>query len=374
MHVTAPAHFGGLESMVRLLASAQHIRGYRVCVVGVLDDGEGAHPYMSSLSDAEIETHIIAVSPRAYRRERTVFRALLQSWKPSIVHTHGYRPDIVDGGVAARTDMTTVTTVHGFTGGSLRNRFNEWLQQRAIRSFDGVVAVSDSVATRLRRSGVRESRIRVIPNAYDADRPRVDRSAARARLGIARAEYAIGWVGRLSREKGPDVFVAALERLAACPLAVVVGEGPERAALERRVAAGPLASRVYWLGVVPDAGSLFGAFDALVLSSRTEGTPVVVLEAMAARVPIIATRVGGIPAILDDATAWLVPSDDPAALAGAIARVRADPAQAATRAEAARRRLEERFGVGAWIESYRFAYDAATRVHNAGGGHAREGV
>src|SRR5690606_3110269 len=97
----------------------------------------------------------------------------------------------------------------------------------------------------------------------------LDRAAARRALGITGDQFQIGWVGRLSLEKGPDTLIEALGRLGHIPyVASFLGDGPERMRLERITSASPLAWRVRWHGTVPDAGRLLAAFDALILSSR----------------------------------------------------------------------------------------------------------
>ena len=145
----------------------------------------------------------------------------------------------------------------------------------------------------------------------------------------------IGWVGRLTREKGADIF---LEALALLPhrawVASIVGEGRERAALEAQAARLGIADRVRWHGLVPDAAAIYPAFDAWVLSSRTEGTPIALFEAMAARVPAVVTTVGGVPDVVTPFEAILVRPEDPAALAAAIGNLLAEGDGAAARAEA----------------------------------------
>jgi glycosyltransferase involved in cell wall biosynthesis len=118
---------------------------------------------------------------------------------------------------------------------------------------------------------------------------------------------------------------------------------------------------ITWHGVVPDAGRLLRAFDVLVLSSRTEGTPMVVLEAMAAGVPIVATRVGGVPDVLSSADAMLVPPEDPAALAAAIRAVHDHPDAARSRADSARRRLDTEFALAPWLARYEAIYRQVQR-------------
>lgn len=145
------------------------------------------------------------------------------------------------------------------------------------------------------------------------------------------------WAGRIAPEKGLDDLLRAMTDLVAVGRDVrldVVGDGPTRPALERDAAARGLDGRVRWLGYIGDRGAYLDALraaDLFVLSSRAEGLPKVVVEAMAAGVPVVATRVGAVPALLDDGRRGrLVPPGDPAALAAAIGDLADDPA---TRAE-----------------------------------------
>jgi len=134
-----------------------------------------------------------------------------------------------------------------------------------------------------------------------------------------------------------------------------------------RAAALGLTDRLYWLGLVPDAGLLASAFDVFVLSSRTAGTPIALLEAMAARLPIVATAVGGVPDVVSKDEAWLVPSEDPAALAAALdAALAADPARARAHGEAARRRVERDFHPDAWLGAHEALYASVRRAGRRG--------
>jgi len=199
----------------------------------------------------------------------------------------------------------------------------------------------------------------VIPNAWRAAAPPLDRAAARRVLGLPslRDHFCIGWVGRLSDEKGPALLLDALARLPVFPwTACVVGEGPARRALEARAARLGLGERVRWYGGVAGARRLYPAFDVFVLSSRTEGTPVVLFEAMAADVPIVATSVGGVPDVVSGTEAVLVAPGEPRALAAGIWAVYCDAAAAARRASAARVRLEREFDVERWLARYEAVY------------------
>jgi len=357
VHLVAPAEFGGLERVVQILGQGLRGLGHEVHVVAVGTGPVAVEPFLSPLADAGVHTHALAMPGRAYSRERAAIRDLCRRLRPDVVHTHGYRPDVVHASVVRRLGMPVVTTVHGFTGGGWKNRFYEWLQSRAFRRFDAVVAVSRPLAHRVVRSGVPASRIHTVPNAWRQGAPPLERAAARRALGIPGDDFVVGWVGRLSPEKGADVLLDALPHLSGVPLAVsVVGTGAEQVALQARARELGLNGRVRWHGAVSDAERVFPAFDVCVLSSRAEGTPVVLFEAMAAGVPIVASRVGGVPDVVSPAEAALVRSEDPVALAAEIRRVHSDPVAARQRACAAQARLVREFGVAPWLDRYDAIY------------------
>lgn len=359
LHATAPAAVGGLERVVHALAAGHHARGQSVHVAAVTTDPAVERAFLDPLAAEGVTVHPLRLGARAYGAERAAVAGLCDTLRPDVVHTHGYRSDVVDAGVARARAIPTVSTVHGFTRGSWRNRLYEWVQRRTLRRFDRVVVASRAIYDELRQAGVPEDRLVVLRNAWREATRVVPRAEARAALDLPDDGFLIGWVGRVSAEKGPDVLVAALARLASPWRAAVLGDGPERHELAARAAALGLSPRLTWHGIVPNAARLYTAFDVLVLSSRTEGTPITLLEAMAAGVPVVATSVGGIPDVVTPAEALLVPPEDAGALANAIAAVRQDPAAATVRARAARARLAEAFAVEPWLSAYEDVYRAA---------------
>jgi glycosyltransferase involved in cell wall biosynthesis len=136
----------------------------------------------------------------------------------------------------------------------------------------------------------------------------------------------------------------------------MIGEGGDRDRLKEQATELGIADRVVWHGAVPNAGAVLPAFDAFVLSSRTEGTPIALFEAMFASVPIVATRVGGVPDVVTSEHALLVPSEDPSAIAEALAEIRRDPSAAIRRSELARDRLLQAFSPEAWLEAVEEVY------------------
>ena len=358
LHVTAPAEFGGLERVVSALARGMRARGHGVHVLAFLDSGVKAHPLMSELTAAGVPASGIEVAPRAYAVERAAVTRVARETGARVVHTHGARVDVVDGSAARGLGLATVSTLHGFTGGSWKNRFYEWLQVRAVRRCDAVVAVSRPMAARLRASGVRPQRIHVIPNAWSPRGQSLPRAAARAALGLPAEGFRIGWVGRMTVEKGADVLCQGLAFLQDLPVkASFVGDGRQQETLRARAREMGLDPHITWHGPVPDAERVLAAFDVLVLSSRTEGTPILLFEAMAAGIPIVTTAVGGIPDVVTECEALLGPPERPEALAHAIRKVFTDREGAEMRARAASAVLGARFGIDPWLDAYEDLYE-----------------
>ena len=354
VHVAAVGPFGGLESMLATLAAGQTRRGHAVRVALILDREPIPHPFEAVLASAGVDAVPLRLPARSYARERRELAQLLRAASPDVLHTHGYRADVQAGGVGRRLGIPTLSTVHGFTGGDWKNRLYEWLQLRALRRAEAAVVVSRPLVERLRAARVPDARVHLLPNAWGGGAgPALSREQARRELGLPDDRFIVGWVGRLSFEKGADVIVDALARLSDPAIDVcLVGDGPERPALTSRARELGVHARVHWAGARPAAGRLFAAFDAFALSSRTEGTPMVLFEAIDAGVPVIATAVGGVPDVLGSEHAWLVPSEDPSALARAIAEARSDRVAAARRTDAARRQLDERFRLEPWLDAY----------------------
>ncbi|HEY8508902.1 MAG TPA: glycosyltransferase [Steroidobacteraceae bacterium] len=357
LHVTAPSEYGGLERVIGMLARGHARQGHHVHIAALLPGFRGRHPFVDGFSDSSVLVHPIATHARNYPAQMRAIEALCRRVGPAVLHTHGYQADILAGRVARRLNIPVVSTVHGFTGGDWKNRLYEQLQCRALRRFSRVIAVSRPLVTRLREAHVPAESIVMLPNAWEDHGSAESREQARAQLGIPDNIFHIGWVGRISHEKGLDVLIEALDFLSEVPLILsVIGDGAEQKRVQAFANRLGVAGRIRWHGARDEAWRVFPALDAFVLSSRTEGTPIVLFEAMAAGVPVIATMVGGVPDVVSQSEAWLVPPEDPQALAHAIHQVHRAPAVAEARARAARHRLATRFGIDNWLKQYEDMY------------------
>lgn len=256
--------------------------------------------------------------------------------RPQIVHLHQLKARAL-GAVAARAARVphVVQTYHGtlfqgyhsrlFTAALILGErcLGRWLVHRSI-------AISEAVRRELLNRGiVARHRLTVIPLGVQLT-PLLHASrhagALRQELRIPPEAMLIGFVGRLVAIKAADQFVEAaaeVVRTARRPVyAVVVGDGPQRSRLEQQVRAMELADRILFPGWRRDLVQVYGDLDVLASSSRNEGTPVAIIEAMAARRAIVATRVGGIPDLIEDGrTGLLVEPNNPRSLAAALRRV-----------------------------------------------------
>jgi len=360
LHVLAPMREGGLERVVAMMCVGQ--RANAVHVAAVVDPGAAdRHPFIDQLRALGVPVTPVVVGARNYVREFRLLSALVARLRPSVVHTHGYRADVIGGAVARAHHVPAVTTVHGFTGGGRRNRLYERVQSLVIRHADAVIAVSTPLFQRLADDGVPRHKIHCIPNGFAPLVDTVTRARARHRLGIMTDWLVAGWVGRLSREKGADIMLDALAESGPRWRLSIIGEGDEYLHLRRQAATLRISDRITWHGPIANAGSLFTAFDAFVLSSRTEGTPITLFEAMNAGVPIVAARVGGVPEIVSPSHALLVPAEEPSMIAEALAELHRDASVAANRSVRARERLLQSFSLAAWLDAVDAVYEAAGR-------------
>jgi glycosyltransferase involved in cell wall biosynthesis len=279
-----------------------------------------------------------------------------------VIDAHYFYPDgVAAAALGRKLGKPVVITARGTDLNVLpQHALSRRQIQRAAREAAGLVAVSESLRERLVELGIERERVQVLRNGVDLARfaPSAERGAIRERLGLKGAVLLA--VGNLVPEKDHALALDALAQLPGVTL-LVAGDGPLRAELARHASREGVADRVRFLGSVPQAMLIeyYNAADALVLTSRREGMPNVVLEALACGTPVVATRVGGVPEVIaDEATGRLAAAAEPVELAAAVrALLDAPPARASTRRHA------ERFG---WDATTRGQIELFTRVARTG--------
>lgn len=275
---------------------------------------------------------------------------IVKAHRIHIVHSHEYKSDLLAYLVSRVYPIPIMTTIHGWITNSLKSRFAVGISRRVLRHFERVVAVSGETKRRVLACGVPEERVVVIHNAIVTENYRPEahaRGYLRARFGLPSDALIVGNIGRLSPEKGQRDFVtAAVPLVREYPNAyfALVGDGAERAALERQAGELGLGDRVLFTGHLQDVRPAYRDIDILALTSHTEGLPNVVLESLCMNTPVLATDVGGTSDIVQDGvTGLLVPHESPRAIAEGLRRLIGDPSLARRLAENGRRLIHERF-------------------------------
>jgi len=242
-----------------------------------------------------------------------------------LLHTHGYKADLYGYVAARRSGKPIVATCHNWVGGTAALGIYNHLDRMALKRFQGLAAVSDSVAQRLLASGVPARKIRTIANGIDVQT--FERARPLQVLNFDGSKV-VGMVARLDLQKGFEYLLrAASELRSAFPglKVVIVGEGPDRNEIEGMIHRLGLQSNVILAGQRSEMPDIYAAMDVFVLPSLNEGLPMTILEAMAASRPVIATRVGAIPKVIQDGeTGLLVDPGDMNGLRDALARLLTD--------------------------------------------------
>lgn len=317
VHVIAPENLGGAESVVRRFAEMAYREGRDITVVAIVPD-DIQSPFVDILHNQGIPVVQIRCARKHYIAEIHALAEVINSIKPEIIHTHLYLADVIGYFAAMKCGLPIVATVHGFTGSGIKSGLYVWIDKQFLKRFDAVVCVSKGVKKILRQSGCREDKLHLIKNCFDA--PVLEpASKVRSELGLPSDKHCIGWVGRMSLEKGADLFIESIARINRDDvIGVLIGDGPERAKLEMMVNSLGISRRVKFLGLLKDASRLFPAFDVFVLSSRMDANPMVIFEAVWARVPIITFRVGDVEDMLDESMATFVAPGDVHGLAESV--------------------------------------------------------
>lgn len=369
LRVIARLNVGGPALHVTYLSEGLAGRGYSTTLVaGDVARGEESMEHVAAAAGVEIvrlpglsrELSPVRDLVAALRLARIIRRV-----RPDVVHTHTAKAGAVGriaALVAGRPRPVVVHTFHGHvlrgyfgTGGSLVFRAIETVLARVT---DRLVAVSPEVRDELVRLGVAPaSKFSVIRLGIELE-PRVafdgDTDEVRRRLGIPPGKYVVGWFGRMTTVKRTDdllTMLAGLRERGIDALLLLVGDGDDRASLEQRAHDLGLARSCLFLGYQEDVAPWYAICDAVVLTSANEGTPVTIIEALAAGRPVVATRVGGLPDVVDEGeTGLLVRPGDTHALAERLELLARDPELARRLGEEGRRRALSRYAVSRLVD------------------------
>lgn len=373
IHVLLWLDPGGLERVVLSLVQEGMQLSQRVSVVCLERPGELA---------GEVEragARVYSVDKRPGLRLGTVgrLRKLFEQIRPDVVHTHQIGALFYAGPAARRAGVPVVVhTEHGkhYENAPLRRRL---MARWAARSAERFFCVSADIAASVRARRIAPaSKIEVVANGIDTARyaQSSDACALREALGIPPDAPVVGTVGRLAEVKRQDVLLRAFARLrGACHL-VLVGDGPMRPELERLAAELGIGNRVHFAGYQPAPERFFHVMNVFALTSRSEGMPLAVLEAWAAGVPVVASRVGGLPELIEEGVNGVMfEAGDDATLAVHLEQLLRDLEQARVLGAAGQHTVRSRFDVSVMAQRYQQSYlhllnrdRAQSRIHARG--------
>jgi len=307
-HVRASNFFGGPERQI--IGHIQTSKQFRHLVV-TFQEGRTENEFQKICADQNVPVETIKTAHSYQWSTLQKLRTCILKKQPAIICCHGYKPLALSLLAKRRTAIPIIAFSRGHTLENLKIRIFEFIERKLYNFSDKVVAVSQGYAERLKRYGVESGRIEAVLNAVKTDKflSFVEkREDTRRELGFTDNDLVIATAGRLSPEKAQEDLIKAFALL--CNKhdqvhLVICGDGPLRALLERRVVETG-ARNVHFLGHRTDFDRLLPAFDLFVLPSLTEGLPNVLLEAASCRVPIVATRVGGVPEIISDGESGLL--------------------------------------------------------------------
>jgi glycosyltransferase involved in cell wall biosynthesis len=358
LHLIHHLHFGGAERLLGDLLPCLAAQGVDAQVACLNDRG----PLFDELSRRGIPAHFIGRRPGLDLAAFWRLRGLLREQRIDVLNTHGLSAALWGrlAAAAARTPCVVVT-VHSVAGWIQPRK--QYLLSRLLQPLtDRFVAVSESVRRSLiTKESVRPESIRVIHNGLRSDRACRSTNLAedRRRLGLEGAGFLVGMVGRCNPEKGGSTWVRSIADLAranADVRGVLIGDGPERAAWQRLAREERVADRILFAGARSDVAPWLAVLDVLVCPSEQESFGLAALEAQAAGVPVVATRVEGFLEILHDGEdALLAPSGDAEALAARVAALRGSP-DLVRRLVAAGARNAARFPIERTAERYAALY------------------
>lgn len=271
---------GGIERHIATLAEA--LRRVPLAAEIVLLAGHGENPWLQQLRAAQLPFRVLDGSGSGVL-------AALRHARPQLLHTHGYKANIIGRLCARLLRIPVVATFHAGERGAFPVNAYQLIDEYSC-VLGGRLCVSAAIRDQLPYASVVTENFMVAPAAPS----------------IGTLPRQIGFVGRLSTEKAPDLFCQLARRCAGPDVWHIWGDGPMRAELERE-----FSGHVQFHGLVTDLSTAWNTLGLLVMPSRAEGLPMAALESLAAGVPVIASAVGGLPSVVKDGqTGWLFPSGD----------------------------------------------------------------
>jgi len=377
-YVVTPVEFGGAERVSLNFLKNVDRKKFQIHPIIFFRPWEGDSIFLRELKKENYPVYKIPVSMRASLKERDrfwlvrcfkmIFLTLFKG-RFDLINTHGYFADIITIPVAKVLGIPAISTCHGFIADGRKLKRSYRIDRMMLRYADRIIAVSQGIKDDLLKAGLRESRVNVVLNAVQTDTdPKKfihDRDTRRHALGLGERDFVLGYIGRLSREKGIHYLLDAAEMLFQRDISIkvlIIGDGPAKKESELIVQQKGWENKVFFAGFQTDVKAWIPAMDIFVLPSLTEGTPMALLEAMACRIPIVASSVGGVPQIIESGKdGILVAPGKPEEIAAGVMELYKNNALREQFVETAYKKVRSNFDIRQWTKTIESQYTEIAR-------------
>ena len=385
LRIISRLNVGGPARHAVLLNAGLQQRGFETLLVhGTVGAGEGSFDHLvqqQGIAALRVPTLGRRLRPVDDMRAWLAIRKVIRDFQPDLVHTHTAKAGALGRAAAALPGalgptgkhIAIVHTFHGHVFEGYFNGIGSWLARLAERGMSRVTDCTIAISERQRHDLVERfhvaaaARTVVVPLGLQLDAllslTQEDRARARAAAGLGDA-FVVGFVGRLVPIKHLELLIDAIaivRKALADVRLVITGDGPERPSLEGYAREAGLEDVTLFAGWREDLAATYAILDAVALTSKNEGTPVALIEAMAAGVPVVATAVGGVPDVIADGETGLLTSQSAPAIADALVKIARDRGGALGRAAGARENVQTSYSDRALLERMAGLYEELLR-------------
>jgi glycosyltransferase involved in cell wall biosynthesis len=378
-YILTPIEFGGSEKVNLLFLKNVNKNKFDIQPVLLVRPWENANLFITEIISLGFSPKIIPVALKPLDQGKDYLRILrcfkfsykiLSNNNFNIVHSHGYFADIISLPFSKILKIPQISTCHGFLKNNRTFKLYNFIDKLFLKLFcNQIISVSEELKNELIKNKINESRITVIQNAVqpinNSNEYMVNRIPMRKHLSIRDDTFIVGYIGRLSEEKGIVYLIKAIKIIEENHKDIklfIIGEGPQRSILEGFVKSNKLESNVFFTGFQSNIYEWLAALDIFVLPSLTEGTPMALLEAMAAGVPVIASAVGGVPSVIDNGlNGFLITPKNSIELSEKILSLLNDSKLRETFSIEGKNKINKLFNIKDWCKKIEHQYDMILR-------------
>jgi len=361
LHLISSSGLLGAERVLLELAEQSKRAGIKV-TVGVLKNSRNPNLELANTaSGLGFQVQIFHCNGRFDNDTAQTIKGYMEKEGVNVLHSHNYKSNFYAWRALSNNNIRWVVTKHGRRSGPKLFLYN-FLDGFIVRHADRVIAVSKEIGRKARLAGIAQEKILLIENGVNLERFATSTApeAIKESLGIKKEPLIVGSIGALTREKGHQYLLrAALKVIRIYPKAIflLVGDGTERPNLEKTASSLGIKNSVIFAGMRKDVPEILSIIDVFVLPSLNEGLPMALLEAQAAQIPVVATRVGAIPDVLEDGvTGILIKPKEPEAISNAVIQILSNRKVATEMAQRGFSRVRDNFSSEKMADKYLSIY------------------